>query len=183
MAIYLNFKDFTVSDVAGANYTACISANQLVDLCTAAQLNRFAEKLIGKRFERGTPKKKGAEIVYKAMEKSLKAGTDSPPSTKKKSGDHRTEPKSKPPTTPPKKSEDHRTKSKPEQEPPPKSKPKRVGYDKAVQAVHTEYANKAQALKTITNYVGNQGTVSVLARMKKERDEHLQALKEVKAYL
>ena len=176
MALYLNFTDFTVSTEAKADRTPCISAKQLEDLCTAAQLNRFAEKLTGERIKRGTSKPEGCKIIFAAMEKAVKGQKGKAATTENK----------KPPDekkTPPVKGGAGgglTTKKKAAAKPRPAAGEK-VGYDKAVQAITTEYANRIEALKVVSKYVGDQARI--VARFRNERDERLQALKELKAFL
>ncbi|MCK5609894.1 hypothetical protein KAR91_48930 [Candidatus Pacearchaeota archaeon] len=177
MAIFLNFKNFTISDKAGSNGTAAISADALVDLCTAAQLNRFAKNIIGKEFEKGTTKRDGCKVLFTAMVD--KVGGKAPVTDKTGKKDSKPAASPKPPKPPkpstPLPSDSSKKKAVV------KPKAKTVGYEKAVVAVNTKYANEVEALKTVVKYVGNQS--QVLARIKNVRDQKLEALKKVKAYL
>ena len=83
MAIVLNFTDFSVKKGSGKN--AVNSPEALNTATTPAQLQRFAENIMGKRFEKGVKKGDACVELFAAMqkkvgEKAAPAGKD----TKKK---------------------------------------------------------------------------------------------------
>lgn len=185
MAIYLNFKDFTFGNKAGGGGTAVISAEALKDLTSVAQLKRFgaaADTTIPK----GTTMIDGCKLIFDAMNKKL-GESSGDKFTKADSTKSATELKEESDAAAAKKNTggndgiSHTQTDRDRKAPTGTTTQKRVGYDKAAKVVQDEYIKNTEALKEVARYVGNQ--VPVLAKMRKERDDNLAALKVVKAYL
>ena len=163
MAIVLNFKDFSVS--SGSGRDAVDSSEALGEVCTLTQLNRFAESILGERFEKGTRKAEACKQLYGGMVKQL--GNTPPPDP-----DKFEQPK------PPAQQQPSTTVKRIRKE---KEKKTGKGYDAMVKSINEEYAEVLENLSLVKEYTNDYK--GIVAKIKDDQKEKLDAVKSLKNYM
>lgn len=178
MAIVLNFKDFSVSSGSGKN--AIDSPEALGEACTLTQLNRFAESILGARFEKGTKKNEACKKVYGGMVKEC--GKEPPPDLDKFE-------QSKPSTAGANisggassagvkiSSEDIATKRT-------RKTRKKTGvdsYESIVERINKKYTEILENLSLVKEYTSDYR--AVIARIKESQKTEIEAVKNLRIYL